>query len=463
MRIACLLLACRKDYCDPCLLHAQGTINFIDQEARRFGSFFSIPFFFFPIMPFGHRLILVAFGVAIAKADVITNFTITKTDPTNINIPNIPQTTSQDVTQQCVYYQSPYTINPAEWPTVWGVATSNGMNTSQEFMNLYNSIDWSKAPNIPVRTSAPTGGLNMAGYDTVNDPDCWWSASKCTQPKVQGVNADISQCPEPETWGLTFDDGPNCSHNAFYDYLQQNNQKASMFYIGSNVINWPYGALRGVKDGHHIAGHTWSHKMMTTLNNQEVLAELYYTAKAIKYVTGITPLYWRPALGDIDDRVRWIATQLNFTAILWNLDTNDWAANVISGVTPATVNQNYEQFVAMGTNGTFRGTGNIVLSHEINNMTMDFAIQQYPAIKKAYTHVLDVATCMNISHPYIEKVITFPSFQQATTQNASSATGSGVAPAGTGAPSSAASALFPATISTWLVALAGGLFVVELL
>lgn len=66
----------------------------------------------------------------------------------------------------------------------------------------------------------------------------------------------------------------------------------AMFYIGSNVVAWPYGALRGVKDGHHIAGHTWSHKMMTTLTNQEILAELYYTAKAIKYVTGITPRYW---------------------------------------------------------------------------------------------------------------------------------------------------------------------------
>lgn len=66
----------------------------------------------------------------------------------------------------------------------------------------------------------------------------------------------------------------------------------AMFYIGSNVVAWPYGALRGVKDGHHIAGHTWSHKMMTTLTNQEILAELYYTAKAIKYITGITPKYW---------------------------------------------------------------------------------------------------------------------------------------------------------------------------
>ena len=67
-----------------------------------------------------------------------------------------------------------------------------------------------------------------------------------------------------------------------------------MFYIGSNVMAWPYGALRGVKDGHHLAGHTWSHQLMTSLSNQEVLAELYYTTKAIKYVTGLTPLYWRP-------------------------------------------------------------------------------------------------------------------------------------------------------------------------
>ncbi|ORZ03387.1 chitin deacetylase 1 [Syncephalastrum racemosum] len=362
------------------------------------------------------------------QADVVTNLTVTKTDPTHITIPQLPQTTSHDVATECQYYQSAFTVNQAEWPTIWDIATSNNMNQSQEFQKLYNSIDWTKAPNIPVRKQSPTGGLDMTGYDTVQDPHCWWSASQCTKPKIQGVNGDIASCPEPETWGLTFDDGPNCSHNAFYDFLQQNNQKASMFYIGSNVINWPYGALRGVKDGHHIAGHTWSHKLMTTLTNQEVLAELYYTSKAIKYVTGITPLYWRPALGDLDDRVRWIASQLGLTAILWNLDTDDWAAGTTPGITQQTVNQNYENFITMGTNGSFVNSGNIVLSHEINNMTMDFAVQHYPAIKKAYKHVVDVATCMNISHPYSEKVITFPSFDAAVNKNASTATGSGVVP-----------------------------------
>jgi len=353
-----------------------------------------------------YRLFASAALVATASA-VTTNYTST-VDPTKINIPNTPQTTSYDVATECTYYAPPVPIVPTDWPANWQVATSNGMNTSAEYTALYNSINWSNVPNIQPRTLGPNGALVTTGYDTVNDPDCWWTASQCVTPKAAGVLKDISACPEPETWGLTYDDGPNCSHNAFYDFLQQQNLKASMFYIGSNVMNWPYGAQRGVRDGHHIAVHTWSHPMMTTLSNQAVLAELYYATKMIKYVTGLTPLYWRPPLGDVDDRVRWIASQLNLTAIIWNLDTDDWAAG--TSVTVQQVQQNYQNFIQDGTNGTFASHGNIVLSHEINNMTMDFAIQNIPNIKKAYKNILDVATCMNITHPYVETSVSFAAF-----------------------------------------------------
>ncbi|KAI8061621.1 hypothetical protein BC940DRAFT_309977 [Gongronella butleri] len=388
--------------------------------------------------------------VGYAAAQAKTNYTST-VDPTKLTIPNIPQTTSYDVATQCQYYQSPVAYNPSDWPTSWQIATSNGMNTSAEFTALYNSIQWNNAPSIQPKVLGPNGALVLTGYDTVNDPDCWWSATQCTKPKKSGINADIVQCQEPNVWGLTFDDGPNCSHNAFYDFLKQNNQRASMFYIGSNVMGWPYGAMRGLKDGHHLAGHTWSHKLMTTLTNQEVLAELYYTSKAIKFVTGVTPKYWRPAQGDLDDRVRWIASQLGLTAILWNLDTDDWAANSVPGITPQTVQTNYQNFITMGTNGSFSAIGNIVLSHEINNMTMDFAITNYPQIKKAYKHILDVATCMNITHPYLEESITYPTYDQAI-NGATTATGSGVTPAATGTSAGthtstvSAGALFIATL-----------------
>jgi peptidoglycan/xylan/chitin deacetylase (PgdA/CDA1 family) len=359
------------------------------------------------------------------------------TNPLAITIPNIPQTTSYDVNTECQAYSVPgLTIDPKQWPTIWDTATTNGMNTTAEFTSLYNSIDWTKKPSAAVRKMTAAGGLDFTGYDANTDPDCWWSSSLCTIPKGAGINADIFRCQEPETWGLTYDDGPNCSHNAFYDFLQQQNLKASMFYIGSNVLDWPYGAMRGLKDGHHIADHTWSHQLMTTLNDQEVLAELYYTQKAIKFVTGVTPKYWRPAFGDVDDRVRWIATQLNLTAVIWDLDTDDWAAG--SSVPQDTVEQTYKDFIKMGTNGTYATYGNIVLTHEIDNTTMTLAMKYLPLIKKAYTNVLDVATCNNITHPYMEDSVTMAPFGNAT--NTTAVPASGVAPAASGsaAPSTAA-------------------------
>jgi peptidoglycan/xylan/chitin deacetylase (PgdA/CDA1 family) len=325
-------------------------------------------------------------------------------NPNNVSVPAITQTTSIDPNQECVYYNpdtSLVDIVPSEWPTSWQKATTNGMNTSTEFTTIYNSIDWSKAPNIPVRTLV-NGVLNMTGYSSA-DPDCWWSASGCTQPKTSDILADLSQCAEPETWGLSYDDGPNCSHNAFYNFLEEQKLKATMFYIGSNVIDWPYGAMRGIQDGHHIGCHTWSHPMITTFTNQEVLAELYYSLKAIKLTTGLTPRYWRPPYGDIDDRVRWIATQLGLTAVIWNLDTNDWNAGVTETV--AQVQSAYDQFIEMGKNGTFANTGNVVLTHEINNETMSLAIQNLPNIQAAYKQVIDVATCFNISYPYFEDYV----------------------------------------------------------
>lgn len=145
-------------------------------------------------------LITLASSAALAAVD-LSKFP-SKTDPTKFTIPDIPQTTSLDVATECQYYQSNFTIEKSEWPTIWDIATSNNMNTSTEFTNLYNSIDWTQAPKAPVRSMTPQGGLNLVGYDTVNDPDCWWSATQCVKPKAQGTNGDISTCPEPETWGL---------------------------------------------------------------------------------------------------------------------------------------------------------------------------------------------------------------------------------------------------------------------
>lgn len=39
------------------------------------------------------------------------------------------------------------------------------------------------------------GNFNGVNYPA-DDPDCWWTATKCVTPKAQGIPADIAVMPE---------------------------------------------------------------------------------------------------------------------------------------------------------------------------------------------------------------------------------------------------------------------------
>ena len=247
-------------------------------------------------------------------------------------------------------------------------------------------------------------GVDDNGYDSSKDPDCWWTASQCTKPKHnnKGMMPDIYTCPEPSTFGLTFDDGPYCAHNEFYDYLKQKKLKATLFYIGSNVANFPYQAQRGLADGHDICVHTWAHRYTTTLTDEQVFAELFYTARAIKYATGVTPTCWRPPFGDVDDRVRAIAAGLGLRTIIWEDDTNDW--KIGEGATKSQVEQNYKNIA-----GKADKESPIVLAHELNTNTMETFMKMEPTISKAYKHIVPITACQNVTKPYPED-ITYPDY-----------------------------------------------------
>jgi peptidoglycan/xylan/chitin deacetylase (PgdA/CDA1 family) len=64
--------------------------------------------------------------------------------------------------------------------------------------------------------------------------------------------------------------------------------------IGGQVVAFPDLVTRAYKTGHELAMHTWSHSYLTTETNEQVVAELMWTATAIKEVTGVTPRFYRP-------------------------------------------------------------------------------------------------------------------------------------------------------------------------
>ncbi|WVF68803.1 hypothetical protein IAT40_003575 [Kwoniella sp. CBS 6097] len=328
-----------------------------------------------------------------------------------------------DPNQECTGYSyQPVLDVKSQFPTIWETAALvNGDSEASALFAKINQTVNEKFPNATPKGTKAGDWSASASYNAT-DPDCWWTYKQCTTPAESlNIAADHTTVPEPETWGLSFDDGPNCSHNAFYDYLQNHGQKATMFYIGSNVLNWPLQAQRGHVDGHELCIHTWSHQYMTGMTNEEAFAELYYTQKAIKTVTGLTPTCWRPPFGDVDNRIRVIASALNLTNYVWSDDSEDWRANAPgSTVTIDDVTQNYQNVIAGVANGTYATHGPIVLTHEINNGTMQEFVSQYDSIKAAFKYVVPLASAFNITQPYQETNVTYPDFMTYTNQSSSS-------------------------------------------
>ena len=70
--------------------------------------------------------------------------------------------------------------------------------------------------------------------------------------------------------------------------------------MGSRCAQFPETLQVEYMSGHQIGVHTWSHPYLTTLTNEQIIAELGWTKKVIKDILGVTPNFMRPPYGDIE-------------------------------------------------------------------------------------------------------------------------------------------------------------------
>jgi hypothetical protein len=182
------------------------------------------------------------------------------------------------------------------------------------------------------------------------------------------------------------------------DFLLKNNLKVTFFVIGSRVFDNPEILQRAVKEGHQIGIHTWSHPSLTSLSNEQIIAELKWTEKAIQAAVQLTPKYMRPPFGDYDDRVRSIATQLGYKVVIWDKDTNDWMSNEVKGFQLTWIEGNFTQWVKEPAT-----TGHISLEHDLYKQTAERAQIALPIVTNAGFTVKPVAVCLG-ENPYVEKV-----------------------------------------------------------
>ncbi len=130
-----------------------------------------------------------------------------------------------------IHFSSSRTWHPkqANFPSIW--QNANILSTDSTAQALFATINATINAEVPdiVPKGTPTGNFSaFTPTYPATDPDCWWSYRQCNSPKHANLSPDITTVPEPLSYGLGFDDGPNCSHNAFYDYLYEQDLKATM-------------------------------------------------------------------------------------------------------------------------------------------------------------------------------------------------------------------------------------------
>ncbi|KAH6592375.1 hypothetical protein BASA61_004564 [Batrachochytrium salamandrivorans] len=187
--------------------------------------------------------------------------------------------------------------------------------------------------SLPATMAGTPNADNYPALDEVPPANASWSANILQNIPNIPINhgglpnpdwtKDVTTCPDAHQWGLTYDDGPGPYTADLLSVLASHNQLATFFIVGSRVVENPSALLQTYQAGHQIGIHTWSHPNSTAVSNEQYVAEIVYTAQIIKEVIGVTPRFFRPPYGDIDDRIRAILLNLGLTIVEWNVDSQD--------------------------------------------------------------------------------------------------------------------------------------------
>ncbi|KIP04537.1 carbohydrate esterase family 4 protein [Phlebiopsis gigantea 11061_1 CR5-6] len=279
---------------------------------------------------------------------------------------------------------------PGTWPAQDIVAPTNSTQVAQ-WMKELEGID---IPDLEPTQDGDCSTDPAFAADAQNRG--WWTCGGWT------ATTDIVACPDKWTWGVSFDDGPSAYTQNLLNFLDEKDLRATFFAVGSRIIERPNVLVEEYMKGHEIAVHTWSHHPLTSLTNEQIVAELGWSREAIKTVLGVTPTTMRPPYGDIDNRVRAISMAMGLTPIMWTatpgglkFDTNDWrvAGGQMTGV------QQFESFEQLLGNASAIDTGFIVLEHDLFEITVDLAIGY--TLNAALTHnppftLKPIGQCSNI-------------------------------------------------------------------
>lgn len=124
-----------------------------------------------------------------------------------------------------------------------------------------------------------------------------------------------------KTVALTFDDGPNKNTLSILDTLKDNHASATFFMVGTNVNNFKDTVKRISDEGHELGSHSYSHKSLLHVKNEELEKEINEVSRIVKNIAGVDIKLLRPPYGSINGEVK---DKYPYSYIMWSVDPEDW-------------------------------------------------------------------------------------------------------------------------------------------
>jgi len=160
-------------------------------------------------------------------------------------------------------------VHPA-WSAGFPQGTPDSTQLPPQWLSAYNAaMAAGKIPKIPPTTQTGTGTnpVYPQGIDPTSPDVCSATSYGCRNP------ADIWD--GPNGYILTsFDDGPLPPTTTLRQFMDQNHETTTHFFIGQNILYNPPIFQSVFEAGDDIAIHTWTHPYMTTLSNLDVVAQV---------------------------------------------------------------------------------------------------------------------------------------------------------------------------------------------
>ena len=124
---------------------------------------------------------------------------------------------------------------------------------------------------------------------------------------------------------LTFDDGPNPgTTEIILKKLSDEKIKALFFCVGDNVNKYPDLVRDILSEGHLVGNHTFNHKILNRISDQEKDYQIGSVNKIFFENFGIKLKYFRPSHGRFQISTPSLMKKYDLKNVMWSLLTYDY-------------------------------------------------------------------------------------------------------------------------------------------